>query len=195
VETVTGPVEVGSVSSATPMWHNAEPHYVHPGIAEVWERIGVGLARHESDIPTSERIFVSRSAATARNSRMCRNLDKVERRFAARGYTVVYPERHSLPDQARLFREARVVAGFGGSAMFNVMHTRRLEGLVVLNSSSYFARNEHLFAAVKGGESHYFWSPPDRVLANPQSMRALRLSWKFDFRRLGDELDLVLARL
>ncbi|HEY3528657.1 MAG TPA: glycosyltransferase 61 family protein [Nocardioides sp.] len=190
-----GPVLVGSVVSATPMWHNAEPHYVHPGIAEVWERIGAGLRPHESDVVTSPRIFVSRSDATANNDRICRNLRQVERRFADRGFTILYPEQHPLPDQARLFREARVVAGFGGSALFNVMHTRRLEALVVLNHSGYFARNEHLFAAVKGGESHYFWSPPDRSPANPRSKQALRAGWEFDLPGLGDDLDRLITRL
>ncbi len=190
---VTEPVEVRSVLSATPMWHNAEPHYVHPAIADVWARIGEGLSRHESDAPTAERIFVSRSDATANNDRSCRNQREVERRFADRGYAVVYPEQHPLPDQARIFREARVVAGFGGSALFNVMHTRRLEALVVLNHSGYFARNEHLFAAVKGGDSHYFWSTPDVVPSDPLSKQALRSSWEFDTAALGDELDRTLA--
>jgi capsular polysaccharide biosynthesis protein len=190
-----GPVEVASVVSATPMWHNAEPHYVHPGIAEVWERIGSGLRRHESDIATSPRIFVSRSDATANNNRVCRNRTQVECRFADRGFTILYPERHPLPDQARLFREARVVAGFGGSALFNVMHTRRLEALLVLNHSGYFPRNEHLFAAVKGGESHYFWSRPDRWVDDPRSKQALRVSWEFDLSALGDDLDRLITGL
>jgi capsular polysaccharide biosynthesis protein len=195
VVTVKGPVEVSSVVSASPMWHNAEPHYVHPDLAAVWARIGNGLRRHESDVETSPRIFVSRSEATANNSRICRNLGQVERRFAAHGFRVLYPEQHPLADQARLFREARVVAGFGGSALFNVMHTRRLEALVVLNHSGYFARNEHLFASIKGGDSHYFWSPPDVPAADPWSAQALRGSWEFDERRLGDELDRLLVRL
>jgi hypothetical protein len=88
-----------------------------------------------------------------------------------------------------------VVAGFGGSALFNVMHTRRLEALVVLNHDAYFARNEHLFASVKGGESHYFWSPPDSRPDDPFARDALRSSWEFDEARLGDELDRLLARL
>lgn len=195
VVAVRGPVEVGSVVSASPMWHNAAPHYVHPGIAEVWDRIGAGLRRHESGLETAARIFVSRSESGANNGRACRNLREVERRFAAHGFRVVYPERHPLADQARLFREARVVAGFGGSALFNLMHTRSLEALVVLNSSSYFARNEHLFASVKGGESHYFWSAPDQPPADPLSREALRASWRFDVEHLGGELDVLLSGL
>jgi capsular polysaccharide biosynthesis protein len=195
VVSVKGPVRVSSVVSASPMWHNAEPHYVHPDLAGVWARLGDGLRRHESDVATSPRIFVSRSKATANNARICRNLEQVERRFAAHGFTILYPEQHPLADQARLFREARVVAGFGGSALFNVMHTRRLEALVVLNHSGYYARNEHLFASVKGGESHYFWSPPDVRVSDPWSAQALRASWEFDERRLGEELDRLLVRL
>ena len=59
------------------------------------------------------------------------------------------------------FREARVVAGFGGSAMFNLMYAENLEGVILLNQEAYIARNEHLFTSLTGGEVHYFWSRPD----------------------------------
>ena len=63
----------------------------------------------------------------AKANRVCRNAKDVERYFADRGYTVVYPEDLSLAHQVATFREARVVAGFGGSAMFNLMYAEKLE--------------------------------------------------------------------
>lgn len=114
----------------------------------------------------------------------------MERFFADRGFTVIYPETLPLPEQVALFAGARVVAGFGGSAMFNLMHTRRLESTIVLSHHGYIARNEHLFTSLLGGQLHYFWSTAD--VAPPTEGRtkeSFRPSWTFDFAELGADLD------
>ncbi len=195
VVAVTEPVWVDSVVSASPMWHNAEPFFAHPDLTVTWERLSEGLLRDETAAETGPRLFVSRSDLLTH--RQCRNAREVEQHFAAHGFTVVYPERHPLAAQVAMFREARVVAGFGGSAMFNIMHTRRLETLIVLNHTAYVARNEHLFASLKGGDSHYFWSAAD--LEQPGdgdlSFDAMHSSWEFDFATLGDDLERLLSSL
>jgi capsular polysaccharide biosynthesis protein len=188
------PVRLESVVGASPMWHNHEPYYAHPDIRETWARMTSGLlagaepARHE-------RIFVSRGA-TLKERRGCRNQDEVERLFAARGYHVWYPEEVSLAEQVALFAGARVVAGFGGSAMSNLMHCRRLEAVVVISQNAYTARNEHLFASVLGAQLHYFWQraevEPPRVGRSKASDRS---SFTFDFGRYGEDLGRVLAGL
>ena len=192
---VNEPVWLSSVVSATPMWHNAVPHYVHPDMIDTWQRIGAGLTAGVDEPPTYDRIFVSRGSG-AKANRVCRNAKDVERYFADRGYTVVYPEDLSLAHQVATFREARVVAGFGGSAMFNLMYAEKLEGVILLNQEAYTARNEHLFTSLTGGEVHYFWSRPD--VAHPEggfSPEAFRADWDFDFERNGADLDAVVARL
>ena len=78
-----------------------------------------------TDPAGSERLFVSRRRHGDLN-RLCRDADQVESVFADHGFDIVYPEDYSLPDQAALFRTARVVAGFGGSGMFNLMHCQQL---------------------------------------------------------------------
>lgn len=185
---VNEPVWVDSVVSATPMWHNAPPHYAHPDIVETWDRIGSGLTRGLADVPTSDRIFVSRGSGAL--FRPCRNIEAVEAYFRDRGYEVIYPERLPLGHQARLFSAARVIAGFGGSAMFNLMHAREPERVILLNHDSYIARNEHLFTALTGGEVHYLWSQAD--LEHPEdgySLEAFRSPWEFDFSQHGAVLD------
>ena len=195
VVAVAEPVWVDSVVSASPMWHNAEPYFAHPDLTDTWERLSEGLLRDGAAVETGPRLFVSRSDLLVH--RQCRNAREVEEHFAAHGFSVVYPERHSFAAQVAMFREARVVAGFGGSAMFNIMHTRRLETLIVLNHTSYVARNEHLFASLKGGDSHYFWSAAD--LEQPGdgdlSFDAMHSSWEFDFATLGDDLERLLSGL
>jgi len=194
IEWVNEPVWLESVVSASPMWHNAVPHYVHPDMVDTWQRLGRGLAGDEPVGATPERIFVSRGSGARHRS--CRNTPAVEEFFQSRGYTVVYPEDLTLAEQVATFRRARVVAGFGGSAMFNLMYAERVEAVVLLSHEAYTARNEHLFTSLTGGEVHYFWSTPD--IEHPEdgwSPAAFEAEWEFDFERNAAELDEVLAQL
>ena len=188
------PVLLRSVVGASPMWHNKSPFYVHPDIRVTWARLTTGLIAGLDPSP-HERIFVSRGPSLSRR-RGCRNRQDVEGFFADRGYHVLYPEELPLTEQARLFAGARVVAGFGGSAMFNLMHCQRLEAAVVISHHAYVARNEHLFTSVLGGQLHYFWQtsdvPPPEVGRNKASSGS---SFAFDFDAYGDDLARVLAGL
>ena len=183
------PVWLTSVFAATPMWHNQEPYYVHPSIADVWRRMTDSLLADAGDAPRHDRIFVSRGRHLL--NRICRNREAVERFFAARDFQIVFPEQLSFPEQAATFAHARVVAGFGGSGMFNLMHARRLETTIVLSHDAYTARNEHLFASVLGGRLHYFWSPADHDSKSPRS--GDKASWSFDFDQHAADLDAVLV--
>jgi len=188
------PVLLRSVVGASPMWHNKQPFYVHPDIRETWSRLTSGLLAGAGPA-THERIFVSRGPSLGQR-RGCRNQQDVERYFADRGFHVCYPEELPLSEQARLFAGARVVAGFGGSAMFNLMHCQVLEAAVVISHHAYVARNEHLFTSLLGGQLHYFWQrsdvePPEvgRSKASDNS------SFAFDFDAYGDDLARLLVGL
>ena len=187
------PMYLNSVIAATPMWHNQTPHYAHPEIkARIWDPIADSLI--DDNTPTYDKIFVSRQPN--HKNRLCRNADEVERTFIKHGFEIVYPERLDLSQQAAIFAKARVVAGFGGSGMFNVLFARRLETLILLAHESYTARNEHLYASVLGCDSHYFWSTAD--IAHPDkgwSADAFYASWEFDFNRNAAELNDLLANL
>jgi len=141
------PVRVEHLVSATPMLSN--PDYVHPGIADVWRRIGDNLASRSTADDTPRRIFVGRRI----RKRPCRNAADVERFFESFGFTVVYPEDHALPDQVRLFRRAELIAGFVGSGMFNLMFTPEPKKTILVSSESYTGRNEVLMAGVWGTNS------------------------------------------
>lgn len=185
IEWVNEPVWLRSVVSATPMWQNEVPHYVHPDIVETWDRIGDGLLAGAQDFETHDRIFVSRGAGA--KHRHCRNNEAVEQFFTDQGFRVIYPERLSMAQQVAMFRGARVIAGYGGSAMFNLMYARKTQTVIVLNQEAYIARNEHLYTCLTGGRVHYFWSKPDSP--------TFQSDWEFDFERNGDELRRVVAEL
>ena len=187
---VDRPMSVTSLVGCTPMWHNAPPFYVHPQILETWSRLRAGLI---GDDPVSgeRRIFVTRRTG----KRRCTNAGRVERFFAARGFTIVAPELLTLAEQAALFAGARVVAGFGGAGMFNLAYAESVETVIVLDQWAYQARNEHLFAAAHGAEVHTFWSRPDRDHpAGGFSYRAHQSRWRFDFAGHRAHLDRLLGK-
>lgn len=178
---VDHPVELESIVTASAMWHNFAPHFVHPQITAIWDRLGRALI--DPSAPSWERIFVTRRAGSYRT---CHNAPDVEEVFARHGFQIVSPEQYDLGIQAGFFRTARVVAGFGGSGMFNLMHSACLEQIIVLAHEAYTARNEHLYSAVLGGRADWFWSRPIRP--NFQS------DWNFDFDRNGPDLERLLDR-
>ncbi|MBC9732119.1 glycosyltransferase family 61 protein [Nocardioides marmotae] len=189
-----GPVTVTSLVGTTPLWHNAAPFHAHPAVRETWERLRDGLLALPDAAPLgSTHLFVTRRAG----NRPVRNLAEVEELAARAGYTVVDPGVMSIPEQAATFAAARVVAGFGGTGMFNLVFARHLEAIVVLSHSSYAAaRNEELLAAVHGAEAHFFWSPPDLAEGvDPTSYQAFQAPWRFDTERHGEALRRVLRDL
>ncbi len=178
-------VTMDSLVGATDMWHNNVPHYVHPDLPEVWDRIGAGMIDREQ--PTFDKIFISRGPNYRR--RICRNADEVEAVFRQQGFEIIYPEEWSLPQQAAIFAAARVIAGFGGSGLFNLMFAQNLEVAIFLNQDSYYHRNEHLFTSLIGGTIHYYWSPADLTQdAGGQNVAAAESAWDFAFDRHGEDL-------
>ncbi len=185
-----GPVRLRSVVGASPMWHNAPPHSAHPAIRDTWDRITTGLLK-DRDASPHDRIFVSRGSRYA-HRRGCTNQSEVEEVFASHGFHVFYPEELPLPEQAALFAGARVVAGFAGSALFNLMHCRRLDAIVVLGHNGYPARNEHLFAATLGADLHYFWMPPDEWDPSGPVKKERLTTFSVDLSVYGEQLGAVL---
>jgi capsular polysaccharide biosynthesis protein len=182
------PVRVNSIVGATPMFQNAAPYYIHPDIADTYHRLQQGLIIPGA--PSQEKIFVSRQDTMRR---ACRNARDVEQYFVDRGFTVIYPETMDLAHQATVFAGARVVAGFGGSAMFNILFARQLEHLIVLTHDSYVTLNEYLYASVLGCRTDYLWSDPD--IWHPDggwSNDAFQSPWTFDFARNRPILDKII---
>lgn len=189
ITAVSGPVQVGTLVTASALWHNHDPHHVQPQMREIWERLRRGFTPADPG-PTFDRLFVTRP--TDRN-RACRNTAQVEDFFRQHGFEVLRPEEHPLSRQAELFGAAHVIAGFGGSAMFNLMFAAQLRLLIVLNHEGYTANNEHFAASLLGCEEHFFWSRPDiEHPAGGWTDEAFKSPWRFDFDRNRDELTSLL---
>jgi capsular polysaccharide biosynthesis protein len=174
------PVRVERLVSATPMLSN--PDYIHPGIAEVWRRIGDTLASRSTADDTPKRIFIGRRI----RKRACRNATEVERYFESLGFTVVFPEDHPLPDQVRMFRQAELTAGFIGSGMFTLMFTPEPKTAILVASESYTGRNEVMMAGVLGHDLDIAWCRSEAEWVGDRfAAGGYQAGFTFDFDREG----------
>ncbi|WP_423463216.1 glycosyltransferase family 61 protein [Promicromonospora sp. MS192] len=192
VHVITGPVRAERLVTATQAFQ--QPRFLSPVARDVWARVVAGLLPRAGDAPLPQRVFVSRRAAARRR---CLNGDEVERRFRKAGFTVVYPEDLTLPDQARLFSTVTTIAGYAGSGLINTVFSAGPATRVVLASKSYWATNEYHIAALYGGDLHYFWCDPvppgegeDGTAYNP-----FHADYVFDVERDGPALDALLRSL
>jgi hypothetical protein len=195
----TGPVRVERLVAATPMFGN--PSYVHPAIDEVWGRIGRELSAAAPDCVYPRRIFCARRAQTGPGAfhgqrRICLNAAELESLFMAHGFTVLYTEDYSLPEQAEMFRAADVIAGYAGSAMFSLMFSQEPKHVVLVASESYTARNEYLIASVLGHHIDIVWCEPEIPLPKGRRLaRAVNSPFHYNPEREGTFLTAVLANL
>ncbi len=186
------PVRVDLLVGASQMLYNPRhARYVHPGLVEVWDDLRDALRTPASTLPERPRkLFVSRGGDL---NRSCRNADDVEKLFESNGFTIVRPEQFDIPGQVDLFAGADVVAGFGGSAMFNMIYCENPGKRIIIAPTGYGARNEYLISSLRGDDYYHFFCPPD--ISHPPggwSRDAFFSSFEFDFASDGDALQRVL---
>lgn len=177
-----GPARFEKLVSAAPLFSN--PEYVHPAITATWDSVGDALATRSTLTDLPRRIFIGRRT----DKRACRNGAALEERFAADGFTLVYPEEHSIADQVALFRRAEAIAGYVGSGMFTMCFVKEPVPVITIGSSRYSPRNEYLIAAARG-------HPLTMVTSRPDDESSYNSSYEFDFAHEGRFLDEVLAEL
>jgi len=183
------PVRVQCLVTASQQYHNGAVVYVSERLSETWARLREGLRSGKGQ--RLDRIFVARPDV----QRSCLNGRQLEATFATHGFAIVRPELLPLAEQAELFATARVIAGYAGSGMFNMIYSEQPGTRIVIASEGYPARNEYLISAVKGDDFHYI-SCPSRPPADPLSdLIPMHHDFEFDFDRDGDALKAVLASI
>ncbi len=181
-------VQVESLVAAMPQLEN--PFYADPALGEAWETLYEGLGPDPHPEGRPEKIFLSRRSKA---QRWCVNTPEIEVFMADQGFAIMHPETMPYAEQARAFRAAKVIAGFAGSALFNMMLNPQAK-VVILSSRSYVAANEYLFASAMGHEIHYFWAPAEvDQPASGFSVEAYKSAWTFDLDEHRDALIETLA--
>jgi capsular polysaccharide biosynthesis protein len=117
----------------------------------------------------------------------------VEALFAEHGFDIVRPEQLTIREQVDRFAAAEVIAGYGGSGMFNAIYTERPVRWIVISSDRYLARNEWAIAAAKGDEYHHFFGESElRPGEGVEGWRVFQSPFTFDLARDGDALRALL---
>ncbi len=187
---VDGPVRVERLLTATPMF--SQPQYVHPDLVHTYTTVSRALAEQAPKGRYPRRIFCARRG----NHRACRNPEEVEALFARFGFDVVYPERFTLPEQARMFREAEVIAGYAGSAMVSLCLTESAKHVILVSSTSYTAKNEYLIGSVLGHRIDIVWCAAETPMPTDRhSKRAFVSAFTMDTEREGRQLADILSSL
>jgi capsular polysaccharide biosynthesis protein len=193
IVTFEHPVQVESLVTPMPAFHISR--YVSPDvIGETYERLQRGMPKAAS--PGGERVFLTRERGLWRE---CVNADELEDVFVRRGYDVLRPEMFSLPEQAALFREAKVVAGFIGSQLYGQLFSPDPLDVVGFVNTTYSSNNEYLLATALGHTLHQFWCP-ERPGTRTEDITGRRLlamhhDYEFDFERDLPALSALLDRL
>lgn len=99
-------------------WRNNDQ--VDPAIVAVYDRLLGEFGARQNDC--ERRVFLSRRSGVG--MQRLANTGDVEAVFARHGFEVLYPENIDFADQISRYANARVVAGFAGSAMHNCVFMR-----------------------------------------------------------------------
>jgi len=189
VTCIDAPVRVELLVGASQMFYNGR--YAHPELVPMWDRMREALRPAEPTPGLPRRLFVDRPPD---GLRPCRNGAQVVDTFREHGFHVIRPEELGMAAQVELFAGAEVVAGFGGSGLFNTIYAERPVRQIVIASTTYRARNEWTISATKGGEYHHFFGPAeltDELLR--AKGRGFQAPFTFDFARDGAALRALLT--
>ncbi len=111
---IPSPVTFHPDDPDVPFWMGAGLH--SESVKFLRNNLMEGLGVLENKSP-KEKIFLARSG----NLRNVANISEIHRVVQEEGFTLVYPERFSLKEQASIMANARVVISPGGSSLTNVI--------------------------------------------------------------------------
>lgn len=142
----------------------------------VYQRLSLALCRDMPDFK-ARRLYMSRRFY--RKSLRAENEAEVEREFARRGFRIVFPEQITFREQVNLVRNAKFLAGIGGSALHLSGFMQPGKKTLLVGSRmlpALYAINDNI------GISTTLLSP---LLPNPKRSR---YQYRVDIDALGDEL-------
>lgn len=197
IHVIDSPVKVERLVCARPLFENMR--FADPRLAQTYSRIRQGLLESVGVSPGKpvRKIFVSRRRGMWRE---CTNSDELERFFSSRGFEIIRPEGHSIAEQARIFSEARVVAGYIGSALYNIMFAASDIDVVGFVNESYVATNEFLISSVMGHRLHMFFGNEFGKEGRSKDVDGRPVGgtnsdYFFDLKRNGPQLEDLLDRI
>ncbi len=152
---------------------------------EIFHQMAAELAP-DASLHTGRRLFLSRKKITESSGgryRALLNEDELLAEVAAIGYEIIEPETLPLAEQVRLFREADVVVGLGGAAMFNVVFCRPGTTVISIESSTNFIYGHAALFKSLGHKAGMIFGSQDLTDESPVHKR-----WSVDIGRVSSVL-------
>lgn len=146
--------------------------HIDPMARGVFERLKCSLASN-SDITPQERIYISRSKVAGRK---LLNETAVEAVFSALGFAIIHPQELSIFDQVKLFSEAKLIAGSGGSAMHNTLFSSEHCKVLIVSSIGWLVVADALICQ-KAGQLGYVFGAPVQM---PSDTHRTQADWTVD---------------
>lgn len=134
---IDAPIKAKEVLAPTVMVQRRR--YLDPACLDVFDRIRSLSWTSKADIKS--RIYISRSKAPGRQ---LVNEKDVEAIFEQFGFTIIHPQELQIEDQIKLFANAELIAGSGGSAMHNTIYSSDTSKVLILCSPTWMVLADSL---------------------------------------------------
>ncbi|MFC0470041.1 DUF563 domain-containing protein [Halalkalibacter kiskunsagensis] len=145
----------------------------------IWRKIG----DYYDEGVGPKKIYVSRTKL--KNKRRCLvNEKEVEKLFSSYGFTIIHPQELSVIQQINIFRNANIIAGPSGSAMYNCVFQNKPTKKLILTSRLFFKQNDILINSSNQGQLNYFIG--ETIDTNTPANRA---SWAVNLKQLKKYLE------
>lgn len=105
------------------------------------------LPRLQSPTPRRRRFWISRKKQYRKGQRRLLNEADIEALFLEHGFETVFPEDMSFTEQVKLFSEAEMIAGPGGSAFMNIVFALP-DARVLILTKDHPQVNYHYFSNI-----------------------------------------------
>ncbi len=125
--------------------------FVDPTGRDIFQRVK-SLANLSKQIDT-RRIYVSRSRAQGRG---LKNEIIIEKIFEDFGFTIIHPQDLPMIDQIKIFRDAKMIAGTGGSAMHNAIYSGNDAKILILATENWFVLADSFICKEEGQLGYVF---------------------------------------
>jgi capsular polysaccharide biosynthesis protein len=126
-------------------------NYTSSLVYDVWGKIG----DYYDEGRGVDRVYISRSKLN-NNRRRLINETAVEDVFAAHGFKIIHPQELSFREQVNYFRNARIIAGPSGSAMYNCVFSKKTVKKLILTNTNFIKLSDILINTSTGGNITYF---------------------------------------
>ncbi|HEY8289595.1 MAG TPA: glycosyltransferase 61 family protein [Acetobacteraceae bacterium] len=154
--------------------------YASPVSARLWRQVRDAFG----GLPPgrSERVYLSRASQSIRK---LTNEAEVEDLFLRFGFAIIRPEELSIEQQIALVSNAVLIAGPGGSAMFNLAFQKRLKSVLLLIPETFTQITEWLFLAEVTCTVCYHVGSRDMPADAPATARD---AWRVDIAQLMSDV-------